>query len=47
MSQSSPPPARNADGGKRPKQFLEAAGIPIIFHTLRAFEQCEAIQEIM
>jgi len=33
--------------GKRPKQFLELAGIPIIFHTLRAFEQCEAIQEII
>ncbi|HLE63698.1 MAG TPA: 2-C-methyl-D-erythritol 4-phosphate cytidylyltransferase [Pyrinomonadaceae bacterium] len=34
-------------GGKRPKQFLEVAGIPIIFHTLRPFEQCEAIQEII
>lgn len=33
--------------GKRPKQFLELAGIPIIFHTLKAFEQCEAIQEII
>lgn len=33
--------------GKRPKQFLELAGIPIIMHTLRAFEQCEAIQEII
>jgi 2-C-methyl-D-erythritol 4-phosphate cytidylyltransferase len=34
-------------GGKRAKQFLELAGSPIIFHTLRAFEQCEAIQEIL
>ena len=33
--------------GKRPKQFLELAGIPIIFHTLKAFERCEAIQEIV
>jgi 2-C-methyl-D-erythritol 4-phosphate cytidylyltransferase len=34
-------------GDKRPKQFLELAGIPIIFHTLRAFEQCEAIQQVV
>ena len=34
-------------GGKRAKQFLELAGIPIIIHTLRAFEQCEVIQEII
>jgi 2-C-methyl-D-erythritol 4-phosphate cytidylyltransferase len=33
--------------GKRPKQFLELAGIPILFHTLTAFERCEAIQEII
>jgi len=32
---------------KRPKQFLELAGTPIIFHTLKAFEQCDAIQEII
>ena len=31
----------------RPKQFLELAGVPIIVHTLRAFERCEAIQEII
>lgn len=34
-------------GGKRAKQFLELAGIPIIFHTLRRFEECEAIQEVI
>ena len=34
-------------GGERAKQFLELAGIPIIIHTLRAFERCEAIQEII
>jgi 2-C-methyl-D-erythritol 4-phosphate cytidylyltransferase len=34
-------------GGKRPKQFLELAGTPIIFHTLKAFERCDAIQEII
>jgi 2-C-methyl-D-erythritol 4-phosphate cytidylyltransferase len=33
--------------GKRPKQFLELAGIPIIFHTLRPFELCDSIQEII
>lgn len=33
--------------GKRPKQFLELAGLPIIFHTLKVFEQCDAIQEII
>ncbi len=30
-----------------PKQFLELAGTPIIFHTLKAFEQCDEIQEIV
>jgi 2-C-methyl-D-erythritol 4-phosphate cytidylyltransferase len=34
-------------GGERAKQFLELAGIPIIIHTLRRFEQCEVIQEII
>jgi len=34
-------------GGERAKQFLELAGIPIIIRTLRAFEQCEVIQEII
>ena len=34
-------------GGKRAKQFLELAGTPIIIHTLKAFEACEAIQEII
>ncbi len=33
--------------GTRPKQFLELAGTPIIFHTLRVFEQCDSIQEII
>jgi 2-C-methyl-D-erythritol 4-phosphate cytidylyltransferase len=33
--------------GKRPKQFLELAGTPIILHTLKAFEQCEVIEEII
>jgi len=34
-------------GGSRAKQFLELAGTPIIIHTLRSFELCEAIQEII
>lgn len=29
------------------KQFLELAGTPILLHTLRAFEHCEVIQEII
>ena len=33
--------------GKRPKQFLELAGTPILIHTLKAFERCDAIQEII
>lgn len=33
--------------GKRPKQFLELAGTPIIIHTLKAFEQCVVIHEII
>ena len=31
----------------RPKQFLHLAGIPIIFHTLRPFEQCDSIHEVI
>jgi 2-C-methyl-D-erythritol 4-phosphate cytidylyltransferase len=37
----------NRMAGKRPKQFLELAGTPIIFHTLQVFEQCDSIQEII
>ncbi len=33
--------------GRRPKQFLELAGTPIIFHTLKAFEHCDETQEII
>jgi 2-C-methyl-D-erythritol 4-phosphate cytidylyltransferase len=31
----------------RPKQFLLLAGTPVIFHTLRAFEQCDSIHEVV
>ena len=34
-------------GGKRAKQFLELAGAPVIIHTLKRFEQCADIQEII
>jgi 2-C-methyl-D-erythritol 4-phosphate cytidylyltransferase len=34
-------------GGERAKQFLDLAGIPIIFHTLQVFERCELIQKII
>ena len=33
--------------GKRPKQFLELAGTPILIHTLNAFERCDVIHEII
>ena len=31
----------------RPKQFLLLAGAPVIVHTLRAFEQCDSIHEVI
>jgi 2-C-methyl-D-erythritol 4-phosphate cytidylyltransferase len=31
----------------RPKQFLLLAGTPIIFHTLKTFEQCDNIHEVI
>src|ERR1700693_3459363 len=34
-------------GGSRPKQFLELGGIPIVIHTLRQFERCREINEIV
>jgi 2-C-methyl-D-erythritol 4-phosphate cytidylyltransferase len=30
-------------GGERAKQFLELAGVPVIVHSLRRFEQCATI----
>jgi len=37
----------NRMASDRPKQFLLLAGIPIVVHTLRQFEECESIQEII
>ena len=34
-------------GRSRPKQFIELAGVPVIIHTLKRFEQCAAIQEVI
>lgn len=34
-------------GGNRPKQFLDLDGIPVIIHTLRQFERCPEINEIV
>ena len=31
----------------RPKQFLELLGTPIIFHTLKRFELCDSIDELV
>ena len=32
---------------ERPKQFLLLAGTPVIFHTLKVFEQCDSIHEVI
>jgi 2-C-methyl-D-erythritol 4-phosphate cytidylyltransferase len=34
-------------GGDRPKQFLELDGIPVIIRTLRQFERCREIDEVV
>ena len=34
-------------GGERPKQFLELRGVPVIIHTLRQFERCKEINEVI
>jgi len=34
-------------GGNQPKQFLELCGVPIIIHTLKRFEHCAAIDQIV
>jgi len=31
----------------RPKQFLQLAGTPVIIHTLKVFDQCESINEVI
>ena len=31
----------------RPKQFLLLAGTPVIIHTLKVFDQCESINEVI
>ena len=34
-------------GSKQPKQFLKLDGIPVIIHTLKRFEQCKDIDEVV
>ena len=34
-------------GGEVPKQFRALAGVPLLIHTLRRFEECAAIDEIV
>lgn len=34
-------------GGEGPKQFRALAGIPLLVHTLRQFEECAAVTEIV
>lgn len=34
-------------GRRTAKQFLELAGLPVIIHTLKCFERCDAIHEIV
>jgi 2-C-methyl-D-erythritol 4-phosphate cytidylyltransferase len=31
----------------RPKQFLLLAGTPVIFHTIKVFEECDSIHEVI
>jgi len=31
----------------RPKQFLLLAGTPILFHTLKPFEECDSVHEVI
>ena len=38
---------RMGAGLGRAKQFLELAGVPVIIHTLKRFEQCAEIQEVI
>jgi 2-C-methyl-D-erythritol 4-phosphate cytidylyltransferase len=37
----------NRMASDRPKQFLQLAGTPIIFHTLKPFEECDSIHEVI
>jgi 2-C-methyl-D-erythritol 4-phosphate cytidylyltransferase len=37
----------NRMASKRPKQFLELGGVPVLLHTLKRFEQCDSIQEVI
>jgi len=37
----------NRMASDQPKQFLLLAGTPIVVHTLKRFEECESIQEII
>lgn len=34
-------------GGDRPKQFLELDGVPVIVHTLRQFDRCREVDEVI
>ncbi len=34
-------------GSRQPKQFIEVLGRPLIVHTLRQFERCESVHEIV
>ena len=34
-------------GGERRKQFIEIANVPVIIHTLKRFDECAQIQEII
>ncbi|MCW5958829.1 MAG: 2-C-methyl-D-erythritol 4-phosphate cytidylyltransferase [Pyrinomonadaceae bacterium] len=34
-------------GGEVPKQFLELAGKPVLFHTIDRFENCDAVDRII
>ena len=37
----------NRMASDRPKQFLELGGVPILLHTIKRFEQCDSIHEVI
>lgn len=37
----------NRMASDRRKQFLELGGVPILLHTLKRFEECDSIQEVI
>jgi len=47
MSQSLPPPGKVGAGGQAAETVSGAGGTPILIHTLKAFERCDAITKLL